>query len=214
MTGAKMQLAVSIIFIFCAFVALNVDVLDVSGKTPLSPVFYKTENSDEWVSHTLHIQQRYTRVLVVDASGHRPQIIGVAALNLNSRENEKVASAHQYKVHAVFKTLQEAADVARGGDLIAVMPGAYAGFVVEDKRDAGDWRYIHFKAMGKRGEVTINRSSRDPDWMILLQAAHHVIVQGFNIAGSTGPGLEPKGPRAGIMLDGISDGVANRRTTS
>jgi hypothetical protein len=38
--------------------------------------------------------------------------------------------------------------------------------------------------------------------MILLRAAHHVIMQGFNIAGSTGPGLEPKGSRAGIMLDG------------
>ena len=197
-----MQPAVRIIFILSAFIALNLDVLEVSGKTPPSPVFYKTENSDEWVSHTLHIQQRYARVLVVDASGHRPQFIDVARLNLNSRENDKVGLAHRYKVHAVFKTLQEAADVARGGDLIAVMPGTYAGFVVEDKMDAGDWRYIHFKAMGKPGEVTINQPSRDPDWMILLQAAHHVIVQGFNIAGSTGPGLEPEGPRAGIMLDG------------
>ena len=139
---------------------------------------------------------------VVDASGHRPQIISVSPLNLSSRENDKVWPARQYKVYAVLKTLQEAADAARGGDLVAVMPGTYAGFVVEDKMDAGDWRYIHFKAMGKPGEVTINQPSRDPDWMILLQATHHVIVQGFNIAGSTGPGLEPKGPRAGIMLDG------------
>src|SRR5204863_5216850 len=45
-------------------------------------------------------------------------------------------------------------------------------------------------------------SERDPDWMILLQAAHHVIVEGFNIAGATGPGMEAVGPRAGIMLDG------------
>src|SRR5437773_10663434 len=202
MTRAEMQKTVSIIFILSAFISFNLDVLEVSEKTPPSPVFYKTENSDEWVSHTLHIQQRYARVLVVDASGHRPQFIDAAPLNLNSRENDKIGLARQYKVHAVFKTLQEAADAARGGDLIAVMPGTYAGFVVEDKMDAGDWRYIHFKAMGKPGDVTINQASRDPDWMILLQAAHHVIVQGFNIAGSTGPDLEPKGPRAGIMLDG------------
>lgn len=194
-----MQRAISVIFILSATLSLH---LNVRGKTPASPVFYKTENSDEWVSHSLHIQQRYARVLVVDASGHPPQTIGVAPLNLNSRENDKIGPARQYKVHAVFKTLQEAADAARGGDLIAVMPGTYAGFVVEDKMDGGDWRYIHFKAMGKPGDVTINQASRDPDWMILLQAAHHVIVQGFNIAGSTGPGLEPKGPRAGIMLDG------------
>jgi len=193
------QRAIIVVFILSATLILH---LNVSGKPPRSPVFYKTENSDEWVSHSLHIQPRYARVLVVDASGHPPQIIGVSTLNLNSRENDKVGPARQYKVHAVFKTLQEAADAARGGDLIAVMPGTYAGFVVEDKMDAGDWRYIHFKAMGKPGDVTINQASRDPDWMILLQAAHHVIVQGFNIAGSTGPGLEPKGPRAGIMLDG------------
>src|ERR1043166_4099470 len=100
-----MQLAVNLIFIFCAFVAFNVNVLDVSGKTPPSPVFYKTENSDEWVIHTLHIQPRYTRVLVVDASGHRPQIIDVARLNLNSREDDKVGLARRYRVNAVFKTL-------------------------------------------------------------------------------------------------------------
>ena len=37
---------------------------------------------------------------------------------------------------------------------------------------------------------------------MLLQAAHHVIVEGFNIAGHTEPGRELVGPRAGIMLDG------------
>jgi hypothetical protein len=38
--------------------------------------------------------------------------------------------------------------------------------------------------------------------MILLRAAHHVVVQGFNIAGSNAAGQPPTGPRAGIMLDG------------
>jgi hypothetical protein len=83
------------------------------------------------------------------------------------------------------------------------MPGTYAGFVLGDKPDAGDGHYIHFKALGNPGECIINRpSERDRDWMILLQATHHVIVEGFNIAGATGPGMNPVGPRAGIMIDG------------
>jgi hypothetical protein len=190
---------VSVIFILPATLSLN---LVVSGKTPAPPVFYKTESSDEWVSHTLHIQKRYARVLVVAASGHAPRTVDIPLLDLNSRERSDAGPARHYKVSGVFKTLQDAADVGRGGDLIAVMPGTYAGFILHEKPDAGDEHYIHFKAMGKPGEVTINQASRDPDWMILLQATHHVIVQGFNIAGSTGPDLEPKGPRAGIMLDG------------
>jgi hypothetical protein len=128
------QRAISVIFILSATLSLH---LNVSGTAPPSPVFYKTENSDEWVSHSLHIQQRYARVLVVDASGHPPQIIGVSPLNLNSHENDKVGPARQYKVHAVFKTLQEAADAARGGDLIAVMPGTYAGFVRRRQNGCG-----------------------------------------------------------------------------
>jgi hypothetical protein len=176
---------------------------DADTKTPASPIFFKTQNSDEWVNQTIHIQRRYSRVLVVDASGRSTGRVSMPPLNLNSRATSETEPARQYLVHAVFKTIQEAADEARGGDLIAVMPGTYAGFVIGDKRDAGDWHYIHFKAMGLPGEVTINRASpRDPDWMVLLQAAHHVIVQGFNIAGSNRPGLEPQGPRAGIMMDG------------
>jgi hypothetical protein len=105
-------------------------------------------------------------------------------------------------VFALFKTLQEAADAAQGGDLIAVMPGNYAGFVLEDKPSAADWRYIHFRAMGQPGDVVLDQPSRIPDWMILLRAAHHVIIQGFNIAGRNAPGQPPSGPRAGIMLDG------------
>ena len=127
----------------------------------------------------------------------------MAPLELNNRTPSPHRIAIQYPVAAVFKSLQEAADAARGGDLVAVAPGTYAGFVLGDKPDAADGRYIHFKALGRPGECTINRpSERNPDWMVLLQAAHHVVVEGFNIAGATGPGMNPVGPRAGIMLDG------------
>ena len=144
-------------------------------------------------------------MLLVDGAGDGDRIknVRVSALELNKRNANGQKVAALYPINAVYKSLQEAADAARGGDLIAVMPGTYAGFVMGDKPDASDGHYIHFKAMGKRGECIIDRASeRDRDWMILLQAAHHVIVEGFNIAGATGPGMKPVGPRAGIMLDG------------
>jgi nitrous oxidase accessory protein NosD len=169
---------------------------------PPSPVFYKTQNSDEWVEHTLHVQQRYSRVLVVDGSGKPPRQIRIGSLNLNIRDKDEATPIRSYKVNAVYRTLQEAADVSQGGDLIAVMPGAYAGFVVEEKPSAADGRYIHFKAMGEPGDAVINQPSRISDWMILLRATHHIIVQGFNIAGSNTADVEPHGPRAGIMMDG------------
>ena len=127
------------IFILSVFLSFNPG---VSGKTPASPVFYKTENSDEWVSHTLHIQKRYARVWVVAASGHTPQTVNIPLLDLNSRERSDRESGRRYKVAGVFKTLQEAADVGQGGDLIAVMPGTYAGFVLGEKPDAGDDHYL------------------------------------------------------------------------
>ena len=137
----------------------------------------------------------------MNQSANRSTTVEVPELDLTGIRPTK--SARKYLSSAVFKTLQEAADASRGGDLIAVMPGKYAGFVLGDKPDAGDGSYIHFKAMGNPGDVIIDRpSERDLDWMVLLQAAHHVIIQGFNIAGHTGPGQPLVGPRAGIMLDG------------
>ena len=169
---------------------------------PASPQFYKTLNSDEWVTKTLRIQKKYKRVLLVNQSGQSPVTVTVGELDLNSL-SPSTTRTHRYAVDVVFKTLQEAADASQGGDLVAVMPGTYAGFVLGEKRDAADNNYIHFKAMGAPGDVVIDRpSDRDPDWMVLLQATHHIIIEGFNIAGHTGPGQELVGPRAGIMLDG------------
>jgi len=149
---------------------------------PLSPIFYKTQSSDEWVTHTLHVQKLYSRVLIVDASDQPPHQVRIGTLDLNTRKKDEAAPFRNYPVSKVYKTLQEAADAAQGGDLVAVMPGRYAGFVVEDKPSAGDGRYIHFKALGEPGDVVIEGPSRVADWMILLRATHHIIVQGFNIA--------------------------------
>src|ERR1051325_7113564 len=153
----------------------------ISAASPAPPVFVKTHDSDEWVTRTFHIQKRYQRVLLVQAGGQTPQTVRIADLDLNSN-NALNQTKRSYSVTKVFSTLQEAADAARGGDLVAVMPGTYAGFVLGDRADAADSRYVVFKAMGRPGEVTINQAAeRAPEWMVYMQAAHHVVVEGFNI---------------------------------
>ncbi|WP_437913503.1 right-handed parallel beta-helix repeat-containing protein [Sorangium sp. So ce302] len=179
------------------------------AKTPEAPEppaptaaepFVTTRDSDEWVRQTLKLQARYERVLVVGAPA--PAAIRVAALDLNARG--AAAEPRDLPVTGAFATLQEAADAARGGDLIAVLPGTYAGFSVGDKPSAGQERYIHFKAMGSPGEVVINRGcAADPNWMIYLKTAHHVVIEGFRLAGSSAPGRQSAAePKAGIMIDG------------
>jgi hypothetical protein len=169
---------------------------------PPPPQFVSTESSDAWVDRTFVIQPVPARVLVVDGRGTAPATMRVPRLDLNARRPS--AAADDLPVAASFRTLQEAADAARGGDLVAAMPGSYEGFFLGDKPDAGDGRYLRFMALGRPGDVVIDRpSTHDPRWMILLEAAHHVIVQGFNIAGAAQPGdVGAKGPWAGIMLDG------------
>jgi hypothetical protein len=171
--------------------------------TPVSPSprFVRTLDSDEWVSKTIRLQARYTRVLLVDASAAPARTVVAEPPDLNARGPN--VARHVLNVDLVFGSLQEAADAARGGDLVAVAPGTYAGFVIGPKPDAGDGRYIHVKALGRPGDVVIDRpSERDRTWMVLLQAAHHVILEGFNLAGRAVPGGEALGPNAGIMIDG------------
>lgn len=164
------------------------------------PTFYKTQSSSDWVSHTFKVQSKYTRVIAVTA-GASPAKVTVGTLDLQA------GPAHEAQVELpvtlTVKTLQEASRLAKGGDLVAVLPGTYEGFSVGDKADADDERYIHFKALGAPGEVIVNTSSpEDPSWMILLLAAHHVIIEGFNVAGTNQAGKEPDGPNAGIMING------------
>ena len=168
---------------------------------PASPEFYKTASSDDWVSHTIKVQAKYDRVLVVTA-GEAPKSVSVAPLELNARTPS--AKAVDCPVIVVYRTLQEAADAAKGGDLVAVMPGTYSGFALGDNASCGDGKYIHFKAMGKPGEVTIDRPAegKDRNWMVMFAAAHHAILEGFNIAGATGPGMEQKGPQSGTFIGG------------
>jgi hypothetical protein len=172
-----------------------------AAAPPASPKFVKTQDSDTWVRQTFRLQSRYTRVLLVGDPDAKTDHVMAAVPDLNATGAAKPGK--RYAIAQRFATLQEAADAARGGDLVAVLPGHYAGFVLGDKPDARDGSYIHFKALGPPQEVVIDAPSKDAHWSVLLDAAHHVILEGFNVAGTSGPGLEAKGTTAGFMFDGF-----------
>ncbi|MFT3768351.1 MAG: right-handed parallel beta-helix repeat-containing protein [Minicystis sp.] len=165
---------------------------------PAPASFCTLRDSDVWVTASMRIQRTYPRVLAV-SSTERPRSLRIRPFDPNARAP---SAEIELPVTQTFTTLQAAADAARGGDLVAVLPGRYDGFVLDEKPDAGDERYIHFQAVGALGTVTIDRPARtDEDrWMVLIRAAHHVVIEGFEIAGS---GTEdPQRGWAGIMLDG------------
>jgi Right handed beta helix region len=169
---------------------------------PEAITFFRTQDSNEWVARNMKVQASYARVIAVTKAEKGPATVTVGKLDLNAPPGPEATV--DLPVTLTVHTLGEAAAQARGGDLVAVLPGHYAGFSVDDKPDAGDERYIHFKALGAPGEVVIDAPcSEDRNWMINLSGAHHVIVQGFNVAGANRPGTaEATGPNAGIFISG------------
>jgi hypothetical protein len=164
--------------------------------------FVKTQDSSEWVTRTFKVQAAYARVIAVSPDGKAPEKLTVGKLDLDAPPGPE--APQEMKPTLVVRTLAEAAKEAKGGDLVAVLPGTYEGFTLGDKGDAGDDKYIHFKALGAPGDVIIDKPSKeDRNWMINLSGAHHVIIQGFNLAGTAKPGDEKaEGPKAGIFING------------
>jgi hypothetical protein len=175
----------------------------VAAPVEAAPLaFHRTQESTEWVARAFKIQARYARVIAVYTGPKAPATVTVGKLDLAAPPGGEAAA--ELKVDLAVRSLQEAADAAKGGDLVAVLPGRYQGFTIGDKADAGDERYVHFKALGAPGEVVIDQASpTDKNWMVILQAAHHVIVQGFNVVGPNAPGAQPPaGANAGIFING------------
>ena len=176
-----------------------------SGPIEAKPLtFFKTQDSSEWVARAFKVQARYARVIAVEPDGKPQAKVSVPRLDLNAAPGAAAASAEELPVTLTVRTLQEAAKEARGGDLVAVLPGHYQGFTLGDKADAGDEKYLRFEALGAPGDVVIDKATGgDRRWMVLLQGAHHVILRGFNLAGSETPGaVGAKGPYAGILING------------
>jgi hypothetical protein len=166
--------------------------------------FYATHSSKDWVAHNFVLQKTYSRVIAVYSGDVPPRTVKVSPPDLEAAPG--AGEPQVLPVTVALKSLADAAAECRGGELVAVLPGHYAGFRLGDKPGARDGRYIHFLALGSPGEVVIDAPSADtPDWMVLLQGAHHVVIQGFAIAGaaSNTPGASDlRGPRAGILIDG------------
>src|SRR5262249_13718341 len=152
------------------------------GPQPVT--FYRTTESNDWVAKNFKVQARYTRVIAVYTGDKAPQKVSVVRLDLNAPPGAPQVS-EELPVALAVHTREEASKASKGGALGAVLPGHYAGCVIGDRPDTGDEKYVHFKALGAPGEVTIDAPPpSDQNWMVHLQGAHHVILQGFNIAGS------------------------------
>jgi hypothetical protein len=164
--------------------------------TPVPPQvvegFFVSEDSDAWVAHNFKLQSAYARVLLVGEP--KAKSIEVAPPSLGPGSVGKKL----HSVDAHFATIQEAIGASKPGDLVAVQPGQYAGFVIGPVEGAGDGAYTFVRALGPPGAVVIDRQSLDASWMIYARTAHHVVIEGFHIKGTS----DGKGPRAGIMLDG------------
>jgi hypothetical protein len=165
------------------------------------PSFVRTDDSSEWIARSLRVQRYPRRVLLVDAApGARPRTVRVPWRALGGGPG----LVDELAVDAVYATIQDAVDHARGGDLVSVSPGRYAGFRVGPTPETGDERFLVIRALGDPGAVVVDRGcDADRNWMVMVQAAHHVVIWGFRIAGTAEPGQpNPPGPRAGIFLDG------------
>lgn len=167
------------------------------------PGFVIAGSSDVWVQESFRVQPGFDRLILVDGSDTPARAAAVPPLDLN-RPDPAVPRAPERAADLVVATLQEAVDASRGGDLIAVMPGAYAGFVMGKRPGVGQGAYIRMVALGPPGAVKITSAAPGyPRWMAYFRTAQYVIFEGFHLAGQSQPGAAaPDTPWAGVFVDG------------
>ncbi len=161
-------------------------------------------SSDAWVHASLQVQQGFERLLLVDGSNTPARSAAVPPLAFDA--TVPPAPELPRRANLVFATLQEAVDASRGGDVIAVMPGTYQGFVMGKRPGVGQGQYIRMVALGPPGAVKIDRAApgaTDPRWMAYFRTAQYVIFEGFHLVGQSKPGEPaPDTAWAGVFLDG------------
>jgi hypothetical protein len=161
-------------------------------------------SSDAWVHASFEVQARFERLILVDGSATPARAAVVPPLDLDAREPAP-AQGPARSADVVVATLQQAVDVSRGGDVIAVMPGEYQGFVMGKRPGVGPGKYIRMVALGAPGAVAITRAAPGDDarWMAWFRTAQYVIFEGFHLAGQSQPSEPaPDTPWAGVFLDG------------
>lgn len=174
-----------------------------ASPTAAVPAQYvMTEDSDQWVEQSFQVQERYDRVILVDASGAPARQVAIPPLTFAA--DPAPAAAPPRAAEITVKTLQAAVDMSRGGDLIAVSPGTYRGFVMGKRPGAGPGKYIRIVALGPPGATRIEHATmQDPRWMAWFRGAQYVIFEGFHLIGQSRSGEPaPDTARAGIFIDG------------
>ena len=100
-----------------------------------------------------------------------------------------------------WKTLQHAADRARGGDLVTIEPGAYVGFSLAcpPQTEVAPPAWITFSA--EPGVVIDARNARTSDG-IDLEGCSYVVIEGFEVAGVPGAGIRVASN--GVNVSGVT----------
>ncbi len=151
-------------------------VLGVGALAGAQPALAEPD-SEAFIAAHFHLQDTYSRVLCVSQDGTCPGEITVAVPCLTSACSHP---AQRYTIAEDFDTIQAAAETARPGDLIIIMPGRYRGVNIESA-GGEEGAYIHFLGWGAPGTVIID-STADPDrrWLrhhFYFVEVHHYIVQ-------------------------------------
>ncbi|HWM87150.1 MAG TPA: right-handed parallel beta-helix repeat-containing protein [Kofleriaceae bacterium] len=103
-----------------------------------------------------------------------------------------------------WSTLQHAADRVGPGDTVIVLPGTYAGFNLVTSGSEG--RPIRFSA--RRGAVIDRAASGEHRSRINLDGVSHVVIEGFEIVGTS----DQSESKEGIRVIGPGDGSAGHIT--
>jgi hypothetical protein len=177
---------------------LAVGLLALIGNTAFAQSLLET---DAFLAANFHLQETYNRVLCVSQEDACPAEVTTTVPCLTAGCQYEAVT---YSVGDAFDSIQAAADAARPGDLILILPGRYRGVEIEGT-GGEDGAYIHFLGWGEPGSVIVDAAAR-PDVGYLrhhfyLIDAHHYLIQ--NIA------FENAEEGAGIFFSGYFSGTGH-----
>jgi hypothetical protein len=160
----------------------------IAGWVCLAPISLYAQSvvADEtdtaaFIDSTFQLQAEYATVHCVSADDTCPAEIVAAppCLTMLCERAER-----PYPVAERYTTIQEAVDAAQPGDLIAVLPGRYAGVFVEGM-GGEEGAYIHLLGIG--GVIVDRAADPSQDWLrhhFYFVNVHHYIIDNITFTGS------------------------------
>jgi hypothetical protein len=143
-----------------------------------------------FITQNFTLQTQYRGVHCVAQNGDCPAQVDLPNPCLISA---CAAALMSYPVAATYDTLQAAAEAAGPGEAVVIMPGRYAGVMLENT-GGEEGAYIHFMGLGDLGQVVIDRVA-DPSksWLrhqFYFINTHHYLISNLVFEGSDeGAGL-------------------------